>query len=308
MPPPAEVAAVKAPKARERRGARDNGERNRERIKGANLWTRGIRKLTTGPLPSPQGHCAPSLHTSQVRVLSTFHRTHPVAGLTFFFSLETHRTGCVPGPKVACYTHGCGLWQWPPEDGAHLTEGEAEVQRMGGWLRTPAAETCAARGWGRTGRAWSGWAGRETGPSSGASQGCGPSGGKVRTEGRRENSWDGGQGVAGAGVSQRQDKGWGLGYLPISGLGEEPDHRLGALGQGQGSRRRGLLTRVRLRMNRSSTSWRTWSWFLSRNLCTCKGATAQGEEQGVTCPSVSVCLLPSSSLPLYWGSGLTAPR
>lgn len=28
------------------------------------------------------------------------------------------------------------------------------------------------------------------------------------------------------------------------------------------------LTRVRLRTNRSSTSWRTWSWFLSRNLCT----------------------------------------
>lgn len=86
----------------------------------------------------------------------------------------------------------------------------------------------------------------------------------------------------------------------------------------QSSRRRGLLTRVRLRTKRSSTSWRTWSWFLSRNLCTCKGATRGqlgleptqpgGQGRGITCPSVHqpVCSLPTS-LPPYSGSGAPSP-
>lgn len=62
-----------------------------------------------------------------------------------------------------------------------------------------------------------------------------------------------------------------LGHFPISWTEKGPDSKLGALGWGQSGRRPSWLTRVRLRTKRSSTSWRTWSWFLSRNLCTCRG-------------------------------------
>lgn len=66
-----------------------------------------------------------------------------------------------------------------------------------------------------------------------------------------------------AGVSRRQ-RGHG------TSRPQEWERAWGASREARG----GLLTRVRLRTNRSSTSWRTWSWFLSRNLCTCRGGGA----------------------------------
>lgn len=69
--------------------------------------------------------------------------------------------------------------------------------------------------------------------------------------------------------------------------------------------RGGLLTRVRLRTNRSSTSWRTWSWFLSRNLCTCRGGGAGAAQAGretdrARGAGARACSPPSS---LRWGRG-----
>lgn len=47
------------------------------------------------------------------------------------------------------------------------------------------------------------------------------------------------------------------------------------------------LTLVRLRMNRSSTSWRTWSWFLSKNLCTWERGPAGQRGLDSTCPDTA---------------------
>ena len=84
-----------------------------------------------------------------------------------------------------------------------------------------------------------------------------------------------------------------------------------------GPGQRGSLTRVRLRTNRSSTSWRTWSWFLSRNLCTWRGG-GEGQfgvdptlpqrlgRQGGRLTHPRVCAPPAPLL-LTVGQGLMAP-
>ena len=88
-----------------------------------------------------------------------------------------------------------------------------------------------------------------------------------------------------------------------------------------GPGQRGSLTRVRLRTNRSSTSWRTWSWFLSRNLCTWRGGGERqfgvdptlpqqpGRQGGrLTHPRVCAPPAPLLSPPPYSGSGAHGPR
>lgn len=88
-----------------------------------------------------------------------------------------------------------------------------------------------------------------------------------------------------------------------------------------GPGRRGSLTRVRLRTNRSSTSWRTWSWFLSRNLCTWRRGR-EGQfgvaptlphrlgRQGGRLTLRRGCALPAPLLspPPYSGLGTHGPR
>lgn len=83
--------------------------------------------------------------------------------------------------------------------------------------------------------------------------------------------------------------------------------------------RGGLLTRVRLRTNRSSTSWRTWSWFLSRNLCTCRGGgagrlrpagrqTGRGGQGRVPAPRPPLCGGAEALGPICPGRGWTLPH